>query len=272
MKAILISRIDMPEVLAYAVEIEELLLSYGYHVALEGSTAIALGRDGEGEWLDETDADIVVAVGGDGTVLLAVRRMKRQIPIIGINKGHVGFLADLESSEAQAFFRNLQRKMRLEMRMRIALSAGGEPLGTALNEAVIVTERPAKMLRFTVVIDGIEVEEFRADGLVIATPTGSTAYAMSGGGPIVDPKFDGFLLVPLAPYMLSSRPHLIESSRDLRIKLESDKPAQLVFDGRGSTTLMDGLDISVKRADAPAIFIDAGKNFFLKVREKLHSL
>lgn len=272
MKAILISRIDRPDVLDYAVEIEKLLLSYGYHVALEGSTAIALGRDGEGEWLDETDADIVVAVGGDGTVLLAVQRMERQIPIIGINKGHIGFLADLEDTEVEDFFRDFQRHMKLELRMRIVLSADGEPLGTALNEAVIVTERPAKLLRFTIIIDGVAVEEFRSDGLIIATPTGSTAYAMSGGGPIVDPKFDGFLLVPLAPYMLSSRPHVIESSRDLKIRLESDKPAQIVFDGRGSTALHDGMDISVKRAETPAVFIDAGKNFFLKVREKLHGL
>ena len=99
--------------------------------------------------------------------------------------------------------------------MRISLFHEGEHLGEALNEAVIVTARPAKMLRFTIIIDGIEVEEFRADGLIIATPTGSTAYAMSGGGPIVDPKFDGFLLVPLAPYMLSSRPHLNDTARGI---------------------------------------------------------
>ncbi|MBP2144980.1 NAD+ kinase [Methanofollis sp. W23] len=272
MKTLLISRIDIPEVLAYAAEVEALLLSYGYHVAIEGSTAIAMGREDEAEWLDETDADIVVAIGGDGTVLLAVQKMRRQIPVIGINKGHVGFLAELESAEVPAFFRNLQRRMRLELRMRIALSIGDKYLGEALNEAVVVTARPAKMLKFTIVIDGVAVEEFRADGLVLATPTGSTAYAMSGGGPIVDPKFDGFLLVPLAPYMLSSRPHLIDSSRDLKIRLESAKPAQLVLDGRGNVPIGTSVELTVRRAENPAVFIDAGKNFFLKVREKLHSL
>lgn len=270
MKVLLMSRIDTPEVLAYADEIRHLLLSLGYTVALEEGTADALGERGES--LGETDAAIVVAVGGDGTVLLAVQMMKRQIPVIGINRGHVGFLADLEDREVPAFFMNLREGMRLDRRMRISLFHEGEHLGEALNEAVIVTARPAKMLRFTIIIDGIEVEEFRADGLIIATPTGSTAYAMSGGGPIVDPKFDGFLLVPLAPYMLSSRPHLIDSGRDLKIRLESTKPAQLVLDGKGDLTLGSGAEISVRRSDAPAVFVDAGKNFFLKVREKLHNL
>ncbi|MDK2974366.1 MAG: kinase [Methanofollis sp.] len=270
MKALLISRIDSPDVLAYADEIRHLLLSLGYAVALEEGTANALGETGES--LGETDADIVVAFGGDGTVLLAIQTMKRQIPVIGINRGHVGFLADLESSEVPEFFRNLGREIHLDRRMRISLFHKGKLLGEALNEAVIVTARPAKMLRFTIIIDGVEVEDFRADGLIIATPTGSTAYAMSGGGPIIDPKFDGFLLVPLAPYMLSSRPRLIDSSRDLKIRLESTKLAQLVLDGRSGITLGSGAEISVRRAEVPAVFIDAGKNFFLKVREKLHNL
>ena len=101
MKVLLMSRIDTPEVLAYADEIRHLLLSLGYTVALEEGTADVLGERGEA--LGETDAGIVVAVGGDGTVLLAVQMMKRQIPVIGINRGHVGFLADLEDREVPAF-------------------------------------------------------------------------------------------------------------------------------------------------------------------------
>ena len=86
--------------------------------------------------------------------------------------------------------------------MRITLSNDSTCLGTALNEALIVTSRPAKMLKFSIIIDGVTTEQFRADGLLISTPTGSTAYAMSAGGPIVDPRIQGFLLVPLAPYLL----------------------------------------------------------------------
>ncbi len=122
----------------------------------------------------------------------------------------------------------------------------GESLGTALNEALIVTTRPAKMLRFSIVIDGVVAEQFRADGLLISTPTGSTAYAMSAGGPIVDPRVQGFLLVPLAPYLLSSRPHLISSNRQLEVRLESAKAANLVLDGQQTIDLGTASTIAVE--------------------------
>ncbi len=139
---------------------------------------------------------------------------------------------------------------------------------------MIVTERPAKMLQFSVIVDGIPVEEFRSDGLIISTPTGSTAYAMSaGGGPIVDPKINGFLLVPLAPFMLSSRPpHLISSERNLSIQLDSDKPASLVIDGQYAGELHEKSLITVTESPEPALFINVNKNFFRKVDRKLRTL
>ncbi len=125
--------------------------------------------------------------------------MDHPVPVLGINWGEVGFLADLEPSEALEFVHKLAGGFSVEERMRITLSNDSTCLGTALNEALIVTSRPAKMLKFSIIIDGITTEQFRADGLLISTPTGSTAYAMSAGGPIVDPRIQGFLLVPLAP-------------------------------------------------------------------------
>jgi NAD+ kinase len=156
--------------------------------------------------------------------------------------------------------------------MRISLALNGTPIGAALNEAVIVTSRPAKMLRFTVDVDGVTAERFRADGMLVSTPTGSTAYAMSAGGPIVDPWIEGFLLVPLAPYMLSSRPVFISSERTLRITLESEKPAQLVADGQKAWELQPGAVLDVGRSPDPALFVSVGKNFFEKVEQKLRRL
>ena len=156
--------------------------------------------------------------------------MRHPVPVIGINRGEVGFLADLDPADAIDFVRTLPRGFSIEERMRITLLKDGISLGTALNEALIVTTRPAKMLRFSILVDGITTEQFRADGLLISTPTGSTAYAMSAGGPIVDPRIQGFILVPLAPYLLSSRPHIISSNRRLEVRLESSKPANLVIE------------------------------------------
>ena len=126
------------------------------------------------------DADLVVVVGGDGSVLLTVQRMRKQVPILGINWGEVGFLTDLEPGEAIDFFAGLDA-FEVEQRMRVRLSAGGRVLGDALNEGLIVTDRPAKMLRFGVYVDGTLSERFRADGLLVSTPTGSTRSTASTG-------------------------------------------------------------------------------------------
>lgn len=263
MRMLLISRIDDEK----AVEFTE---SLGRSLERAGIPVVIAGRSGPSG--RESGCDLAVVVGGDGTILLSVQRMKKQIPIIGINWGEVGFLADLEPGESLDFLLSLPDEFATEKRMRIALFREGVSCGEALNEALIVTGRPAKMLRFLVIVDGVPAERFRSDGLLISTPTGSTAYAMSAGGPIVDPRIEGFLLVPLAPFLLSSRPHLISSDRSVEIRLESAKPATLVIDGQKTIDLGSDAIILVKKAAEPALFVDAGKNFFEKVNRKLRQL
>jgi NAD+ kinase len=270
MKCLLVSRIDNSDALAFARGIKDALLREGTEVVFESGTAAALGETGVP--CPHANADVVIIVGGDGTILRTVQQMQHQIPLVGINWGEVGFLADLEPAEALDYLKTLSRGFSIEERMRCSFSRNGEHIGTALNEALIVTQRPAKMLRFSIVIDGIVAEQFRSDGLLVSTPTGSTAYAMSAGGPIVDPRVQGFLLVPLAPYMLSSRPHLISSSRRLQIRLESSKPANLVIDGQETIQLGSSVTIEVKQAKQPALFVDAHRNFFEKVDNKLRKL
>jgi NAD+ kinase len=270
MKAVIVSRIDNRDALAYSSEIRKLLEEAGCTAVFDQDTAGALNRKGES--LAGTDADVIIVIGGDGTILRTIQGLDRPVPVLGINWGEVGFLADLEPSEAPAFLRTLPKGFSVEERMRIALATDTSPLGVALNEALIVTTRPAKMLRFSIIVDGIIAEQFRADGLLVSTPTGSTAYAMSAGGPIVDPRIQGFLLVPLAPYMLSARPHLISESRNLEIRLESSKPAHLVIDGQQSIDLGTSSTLRVTRSDTPARFVDVKRNFFEKVERKLRSL
>ena len=270
MKIVMVSRIDDEKALEYTRDLGDALLQDENQVCFEPATARALGVDAAWTW--DSQSDLVVVVGGDGTILHSVQKMEKHVPVLGINWGEVGFLADLEPGEARAFIKSLRPGFAIEPRMRISLAREGVVLGQALNEALIVTNRPAKMLRFVVVVDGIPAERFRADGLLISTPTGSTAYAMSAGGPIVDPRIEGFLLVPLAPYMLSSRPHLISNERSVEVRLESAKPASLVIDGQKSIELgMEG-SIVVTRAARPALFVDAKKNFFRKVDHKLRRL
>ena len=221
--------------------------------------------------LSETP-DLIVIVGGDGTILLATQCLPAQVPIVGINYGEVGFLADIEPHEALSFIGKLEKPLLFEPRMRIELKINGKPIGTALNEALIVTDRPAKMLKFFIRIDGTIAEQFRADGLIISTPTGSTAYAMSAGGPIIDPRIEGFLMVPLAPFMLSNRPHVIDSSRTVSITLEAAKPAKLVIDGQTEIHLESGCVIELVKSSNPALFLHTGLNFFEKINKKLRHL
>lgn len=270
MRLLFVSRIDNRDALSYTGRLCDALAGEGFDAVLDADTASALGRDGVP--LAGAAADAVVVVGGDGTILRTVQVMERPAPVLGINWGEVGFLADLEPDEAPAFIRTLGNGFAVEERMRILLRMDGRELGTALNEAVIVTTRPAKMLRFSIVVDGVVSEQFRADGLLVSTPTGSTAYAMSAGGPIVDPRVQGFLLVPLAPYLLSSRPHLISSNRKLEVLLESAKPANLVLDGQQTIGLGTAGTIGVMRSERPALFVDVQRNFFGKVDRKLRRL
>jgi len=270
MKIVLVSRIDDADALRYTASLAGELEDLGHDIALEESTARHLGE--EGIPFEKIGGDLVVVIGGDGSVLLTVHRMKKQVPVLGINWGEVGFLADLEPDEARAFFAAHTEGFHVERRMRVCLSVGGRRISDALNEGLVVTDRPAKMLRFGVYVDGTPAERFRADGLLISTPTGSTAYAMSAGGPIVDPQIEGFLLVPLAPYMLSSRPHLISTRRLLEITLETEKPAHLVIDGQSTFELEQEATLTVKESDQPALFVHTGKPFFEKVNHKLRNL
>jgi NAD+ kinase len=270
MKILLVSRIDNRDALAFAEKIRTVLKKNGSDVVFDTDTAGSLGCAGVP--LEGSRADVAIVIGGDGTILRAIQKMERPIPVIGVNWGEVGFLADLEPSEALEFIKTLPSGFPVEERMRISFTNNNTFFGNALNEALIVTTRPAKMLMFSIIVDGITTEQFRADGLLISTPTGSTAYAMSAGGPIVDPRIQGFLLVPLAPYLLSSRPHVISSNRRLEIKLESSKPASLVIDGQATFELGTSMTITVKRSEHPALFVDVKRNFFEKVDKKLRKL
>ncbi len=165
MNILLVSRIDSPEALEFSGKVKDVLEKEGCDVAYDRDTAPALGIAGKP--LAGTNADVVIVVGGDGTILRTVQQMNKPVPVLGINWGEVGFLADLEPAEALEFVRRLPSGFSIEERMRISLCRDGIFVGDALNEALIVTTRPAKMLRFSIIIDGVVSESFRADGLLV---------------------------------------------------------------------------------------------------------
>ncbi len=271
MKICIVSRIDLKEPVELAQSIGWMLRDLGHDVVYEQSVAAELGYPPVSLSKDFS-VDLVIILGGDGSVLRTVMMLEKQVPVVGINQGQVGFLTDIERDKAEEVLTSLSLPLPLDPRMRISIEYNGTSVGSALNEAVIVTSRPAKILKFVIFVNGKQIDEFRADGLIIGTPTGSTAYAMSAGGPIVDSTLEAMLLVPLAPYMLSSRPYLINSESEVEIRLISVKPALLVIDGQDQYEIGENATLVIRKSSDPALFVDVGRGFFDKVEQKLRLL
>lgn len=216
-----------------------------------------------------TNLDAVITIGGDGTFLHTVSQLDHQVPILGVNKGNVGFLTEFDFGEPVGNLCTFFKYPRVERRMRISayISISGRILGTALNEIAFLTSTPGRLIEPLIIIDGVESLRFRGDGLLISTPTGSTAYAMSAGGPIVDPLIDGFIVVPIAPYLLSARPQIVASSREMKIEIVSGEWL-LKIDGDYCECYEDDV-IRIEKSPEPAEFIETDNSFFEKVNKKL---
>ena len=217
------------------------------------------------------DCDMAVILGGDGTLLRAQGKMKPEIPIFGINMGTVGFLTEIEAKHTfEALDEILKGNYYKEKRTRLVVSHENNQF-TAMNEVVVMTDKPAKMLHFEIQVDGETIEEVRADGLIISTPSGSTAYAMSAGGPIVDPKVAGFIIIPICPYKLGARPFVVSDNSEITVKqLKKGKTAVFVMDGQISEEAEYEEEIKFKKYDKDAYFIRTStKYFYEKVKDKL---
>ncbi len=213
--------------------------------------------------------DLVLAVGGDGTILSVERRLSNgKVPILGINFGLVGFLAELAPSE---FFKYIDKiiakKFKIEERLKIEVNLNGRRLPDALNEVVVLTAQPAKMLPLALYIDDKPAEKIYADGIIIATPTGSTAYAMSAGGPIIDPRVDALVIVPICPFKLSIRPLVVPSNSKIKVKVaEPEKEAIVVIDGQVKKKISPSNEVVVTKSENKAYFARIKeKNFYEKI-------
>ena len=223
------------------------------------------------EPINDFDCDMALVLGGDGTLLRAQGKMKPEIPIFGINMGTVGFLTEIEVQDTfEALDEILKGDYYKEKRTRLVVSHESN-MFTAMNEVVIMTDKPAKMLHFEIKVDGETIEEVRADGLIVSTPSGSTAYAMSAGGPIVDPKVAGFVIIPICPYKLGVRPFVVSDNSEITVKLlKKGKSAVFVMDGQINEEADYEEEIKFKKSDKDAYFIRTStKYFYEKVKDKL---
>ncbi|MCD6061664.1 MAG: ppnK [Moraxellaceae bacterium] len=221
--------------------------------------------------------DLIIVVGGDGSLLHAARSLARfNKPLLGINRGRLGFLTDVSPSEIDAKIDavlagdySIEQRFLLNMEVKSAGSPVGE--GIALNDVVLYAGKSVHMIEFELYIEGQFVYRQRSDGLIIATPTGSTAYALSGGGPIMHPRIDAMVLVPMHPHTLSSRPIVVDGNSEIKLLMcPQDISPMVSCDGQSGVTLRSGDWVYVnKHPFKLRLLHPPGHDFYEACRTKL---
>jgi NAD+ kinase len=214
-------------------------------------------------------ADIVVTVGGDGTVLRAIESIDK--PIFAINSGAMGFLCEVESKYAiDGLKRVINKRYNVEERSKLKVIVDGKRLPDAANEITVQTARVAKIMYLQLFVEGELLETFGADGVIVATPTGSTSYALSAGGPILDPAVKAMVIAPIAPFKLSARPWVVPIEKNIGIKLlHKSKESYLVIDGESPQKISTDSEITITGSEKKARFVRFGESFYQMVRLKL---
>lgn len=223
-------------------------------------------------------ADLVVVVGGDGSLLQAARTLALyDTPVIGVNRGRLGFLADINpddiSNQLSAVLEGeFTREKRFLLNTSVSHNEEVVSSADALNDVVVNSGTSAQMIELELYIDGIFVYRQRSDGLIVSSPTGSTAYSLSGGGPIMHPTLDAMLLVPMYPHALSSRPIVIDGNSEIRIDLieRNEIESPVTCDGQVKLIAKPGDTVYVrKKPEELTLLHPKGHNFYASCRDKL---
>lgn len=223
------------------------------------------------------NSDLILVLGGDGTLLSVARDLDgKNTPLLGVNLGSLGFLTEVASEDLEGFLPDVfAKKYRVEKRDTLEASVfrGGAKLDThrALNEVAITKGALSRLLDLEVFVGKEQLTHFVADGLIFATPTGSTAHSLSAGGPIVHPELQAFVLSPICPHSLTSRPLLIPMDKELAVLVKSEhENMMLTFDGQQGIPLMAGDEIKIKRSAKPVyLMLSEKSSYFGVLRKKL---
>jgi NAD+ kinase len=277
----LAGRRDSPELFGPLSVLADFLTRRGYQVSIEAETAAIAPLSGyplitaEGLGINH---DLVVVLGGDGTMLSYARRLAPfNVPLVGINQGRLGFLTDIPQVYMEVLLGDIldghfveeKRSMLVANVMR---ESGVTPTEVqALNDIVINRGSSGAVIDLSIVIDGQFAYSLRADGIIVATPTGSTAYALSSGGPIVAPMLPVFVLVPVAPHALTHRPIVIPETAKITIVVERGNDVSLHGDSQSQIPLMQGERVTIEHSPHKATLLHPSRyDYFSMLRQKLH--
>ena len=276
----LIGKYKSPEIAESLMMLAEFLKSRGIDVLVEEGTAALVGADGFAVASYANigrRADLAIVLGGDGSMLTAARQLaESDVPLVGVNQGRLGFMTDLARDDMLDGVSDLlEGKFKSEQRCLLEASVQrGEDCifrTQALNDVVVNKGDLGRMIEFAVSIDGEFLYNQRSDGLIIATPTGSTAYALSANGPILHPAVPGMALVPLCPHALSNRPITVSDDSRIEIVLHAPHRARVHADGQEKCDLEAGDRVGVARSRLSIRLLHPlGYSYFAMLREKLH--
>jgi len=248
----------------------------GATLLVAGEAAALLGRPQDAADENElSDAELLIVIGGDGTILRGARlAAPRGLPVLGVNMGGFGFLAEVGASELATALPDVLDG-RYELDERMMLQARVEPPASApllaLNDMVVTRTEPARVMRVRVAVNGEHLATYAADGVIVATPTGSTAYSLSAGGPIVHPGVEALLITPICPHTFNARSVIINPSDDVTVEVaERTGDVVLTVDGRIGTTFAHPSYVTIRKAAQTTVFIRLRRDsFYNMLRTKL---
>ena len=272
------AKISSQQALDYAAQVVADLRKRGLEVCLDFATADKLGDRGPCVSKAELgrQSDLLITFGGDGTLLSVARQAPANVPIIGVNMGTLGFLTEIRVEEfPNVLDRVLRGDFKSEARVTfdvVVTGNGREPRTyRVLNDATINKSALARIVDMRVTVSGIFVSTFRADGLIVSTPTGSTAYNLSAGGPIVYPTMGAVIITPICPHMLTNRPIVLPDDLDIEIGIAT--PNQEIFltlDGQEGVPITENDRVGIRKSSDTVLLVQSpDKNYFDVLRTKL---
>ncbi len=266
-----------PQAAGVVRELEKGLAERGLVVRLDEEAGAVAGREGASRERVAADADLLLVLGGDGTLLDVARKAgTRDVPILAANLGTLGFLSavgvqDLDDALERSLAGRMQVEERMRLEVRLQRAGRGEGPWLALNDAVITKGALARIIDLTTRADDEDVTTYHADGLIVSTPTGSTAYSLSAGGPILVPGVRALVLTPICPHTLTQRPLVLADSARIEVTVQPrGGEVQLTVDGQEGVPLEPGDVVEVRRSEHPVrLIVPPERNRFEVLRRKL---
>ncbi|MBY8998321.1 MAG: NAD(+)/NADH kinase [Candidatus Thorarchaeota archaeon] len=268
----LVCRPDRPEIEPFANQVAEFLISRDLNVQIDPGSCNVTNDKAQSTRIEDMDADFVVTIGGDGTILYTLSTLKnRETPLFCINRGFVGFLTESDpESTISALEKVLENECVIEHNVNIGSGVGDRIFEDALNEVYVVSKTPGRLLTFQVFLDGVQVDYGRADGAMLATPVGSSAYALAAGGSILAPNVNGLIFVPVCPPRFELKSIVIPTGSTLELELVKPGASGLaIIDGQTRWDVEPLETVWMKKSEVQTRFIRMYDNYYDRLNTRL---